>query len=210
MNRLLLFALILSFFTPLSSCRQKEVVETKNEAGKLVERYTIDPRTKLKDGLHETFFTTTGGKSEESTYKVGVLHGEQIFYYETGQVMERRIFDKDGNFSGSFKSYHENGHLKSEGQYENGSMVGKWKFFYRSGNVKEIIHYKNNVENGPFIEYYENGKVSAEGTYMDELEHGLLKMYDNKGNLTSQKQCENGVCHTVWKSPTASDSVKKM
>ncbi len=207
MNRIVLFLFIL---LPLSSCRNLTVVENKNEAGQLVERFSIDPKTKLKEGMHETFFTENGGKCEESNYKAGVLRGEQIFYYENGQVRERRNFDESGSFTGIFKSFYENGHLKSEGQYDNGAMNGKWKFFFKSGNIKEIIFYKNNVENGPFIEYHENGKIAAEGTYMNELENGLLKIYDDKGNLTMQKQCENGICRTTWKSSLAADTAKKL
>ena len=90
MNKLAFLVLILLF---LSSCRHLEVINNKNEAGQLVERFTIDPKTKLKEGLHETFFTTTGGKCEESIYKSGVLRGEQILYFENGQVMEKRNFD---------------------------------------------------------------------------------------------------------------------
>ncbi len=207
MNRM--WFLIL-FFLPLSSCSNLSVIENKNEAGLLVERFSIDPKTKLKEGLHNTFFTENGGKCEESHYKAGILRGEQIFYYENGQVKERRNFDENGSFTGVFKSYHDNGHLKSEGQYENGAMDGKWKFFFKSGNIKEIIFYKNNVENGPFIEYHENGKIAAEGTYLNELENGVLKIYDDKGTLTMQKQCENGICRTTWKSSLAADSAKKL
>lgn len=207
MNRIPLFLLIL---LSLSSCNNVTVVENKNEAGQLVERYTINPQTKLKEGLHETFFTENGGKCEESNYKAGILRGEQIFYYENGQIKERRNFDVNGSFTGVFKSFFENGHLKSEGQYENGAMNGKWKFFFKSGNIKEIIFYKNNVENGLFIEYHENGKIAAEGTYINELENGLLKIYDDKGNLTMQKQCENGICRTTWKSSLSADTAKKL
>ncbi len=77
MNKVILFLLVL---LPLISCRNVTVIENKNEAGQLVERFTIDPKTKLKEGIHETFFTENGGKCEESNYKAGVLRGEQIFY----------------------------------------------------------------------------------------------------------------------------------
>ncbi len=206
MKKILWFIFVVILF---SGCSNVDVVEQKDEVGRLIERYTVDKKTKLKDGLHEAFFSS-GGKSEESYYKNGVLKGEQIFYYENGQIQEVRNFDKDGSFSGAYKSYHETGKLKSEGQYVNGSMSGKWKFFYRTGNIKEIVHFRDNVENGPFIEYYENGKISAEGTYINELEHGALKKYNDKGELTSQMECENGVCHTVWKSDMIKDSVKKL
>ena len=192
-----------------SNCSNVDVVENKDEAGRIIERYTVDKKTRLKDGLHETFYVG-GSKSEESNYKNGMLKGEQIFYYENGQIQEVRNFDKEGNFSGVYKSYHETGKLKSEGQYINGSMSGKWKFFYRTGNIKEIVHFRDNVENGPFVEYYENGKISAEGTYVNELEHGVLKKYNDKGELTSQMQCEDGVCHTVWKSDMNKDNSKKL
>ena len=193
----------------LSSCNNLEVVVKKDEAGRLVERFTVDKKTKLKNGLHETFLPS-GGKSEESHYTNGVLRGEQKFYYENGQIEEIRNLDPSGSFSGAYKSYYENGRLKSEGQYLNGAMGGKWKFFYHMGNIKEIVQFENNTENGPFIEYYENGKIKAEGTYADEREHGLLKLYDDKGELTKQMQCDNGVCFTTWRNVAAKDSIKKM
>jgi antitoxin component YwqK of YwqJK toxin-antitoxin module len=206
MKNILVFILATVF---LVSCQNLDVVEQKDEAGRIIERYTIDKKTKLKQGLHEGFHSS-GVKSEESHYKNGILIGEQIFYYENGQIQEVRNLDDKGSFSGPYKSYHENGHLKSEGQYVSGAMNGKWKFFYRSGNIKEIVHFRNNVENGPFIEYHENGKISAEGTYANELEQGILKIYNEKGELTMQKECQNGACYTVWRSDLAKDSAKKL
>lgn len=206
MKKILGYIIIIVLF---SNCSNVDVVENKDEAGRLVERYTVNKQTKLKEGLHETFFIS-GSKYEESSYKNGILRGEQIFYFENGQIQEVRNFDHDGSFSGAYKSYHETGKLKSEGQYINGSMNGKWKFFFRTGNIKEIVHFRDNIENGPFIEYYENGKISAEGTYVNELEHGVLKKYDLAGELTTQMQCENGVCHTVWKVNMTKDSAKKL
>jgi hypothetical protein len=135
---------------------------------------------------------------------------EAIFYYENGQIQEVRNMDANGSFSGAYKSYYDNGVLKSEGQYANGSMDGKWKFFYKSGNVKEIVYFKNNTENGPFVEFHENGKMKAEGTYANERENGLLKIYDEKGELTKQMQCDNGACFTTWRSDLAKDSGKKL
>jgi antitoxin component YwqK of YwqJK toxin-antitoxin module len=205
--RNILSIFLLTFF--ISACNNLTIVEQKDEAGRVIERYAIDKKTQLKDGLHETFYPT-GSKSEASHYKAGVLTGEQIFYYQNGQIQEMRQFDANGSFSGPYKSYHESGQLKSEGQYVNGAMEGKWKFFYRTGNIKEIVHFRNNVENGPFIEYYENGKISAEGTYQNELEQGLLKIYNEKGELTVQKQCENGACRTIWRSDISKDTVKQL
>ncbi len=206
MKRILWVIVCIIFF---ESCSNVEVVENKDEAGRLTERYTVDKKTKLKEGLHESFFTG-GSKSEESNYKNGVLKGSQIFYYQNGQIQETRNFDDNGSFSGAYKSYHENGNMKSEGQYENGAMNGKWKFFFKTGSIKEIVFFRNNVENGPFVEYHENGKLRYEGTYQNEKEEGALKVYDDKGELEKQMECENGVCRTVWKSDLAKDSIKKM
>jgi antitoxin component YwqK of YwqJK toxin-antitoxin module len=206
MRKILWIIVCIIFF---EGCSNVEVVENKDESGRMIERYTVDKKTKLKEGLHEAFHTG-GSKSEESNYKNGVLRGEQIFYYENGQIQETRNFDESGSFSGAYKSYHENGNLKSEGQYENGAMNGKWKFFFKTGSIKEIVFFRNNVENGPFVEYHENGKLRYEGTYLNEKEEGLLKVYNDKGELEKHMQCEGGVCRTVWRSDLAKDSIKKM
>ena len=203
-------AIFLSIFLSFMACNNLEVVEKRNENSLLVERYTVNKSTKLKEGLHESFSPNSTGLLQISHYKAGVLCGEQIVYYDNGQIEDCRHFNESGALSGDFLSYYENGKLKSEGHYASGAMNGKWKFFYANGNVKQITYYRDNVQNGPFVEFYDNGKPAAEGTYENDLEHGLLKMYDETGELTEQRECDNGICRTVWRSDVSKDGSKKL
>ncbi len=204
------FILVLNVILLFVSCENREVIEKRNENGLLIERYTINKSTKLKEGFHEIFSANSNALVQTSNYKAGVLDGDQIVYYETGQIEEKRHLDETGSLSGDFLSYFENGKMKSEGHYAYGAMNGKWKFFYSNGNVKQILYYRDNVENGPFVEFHETGKMAAEGTYENDLEHGLLKIYDKDGTLTEQRDCNNGVCRTIWRSDVSKDGSKKL
>jgi antitoxin component YwqK of YwqJK toxin-antitoxin module len=104
-----------------------------------------------------------------------------------------------GAFQGAWKTFHENGQLKLEGEYIDNKMEGLWKGYYDNGGLKEEVHFKGNEENGAFIEYYKNGKLKAEGAYLGgDNENGLLKLYDETGELIKKMDCKKGVCRTIW------------
>ena len=58
-----------------------------------------------------------------------IRHGKQLHYYENGKLMVDEIF-KDGKPDGKFKTYHDNGYLKSEGEWvigKNGWLIQKFE-----------------------------------------------------------------------------------
>ena len=63
----------------------------------------------------------------------------------------------------------------------------------------EEVAFEGNMENGPFKEFYENGKPKATGAYLEgDNEHGELLEYDTTGTLIARKQCDRGICKTLW------------
>lgn len=181
----------------LAACSNFETIENKDERGKVIERYTINKKTKKKEGEYTAFFPS-GAKLEESQYLNDSLNGERKLFYENGQV-DQIFHHANGMFEGKYQKFNEQGKLTNEGQYVNNVASGIWKRWYDSGQLMEEVSISDNMENGPFKEYYENGKIKAEGSYLDgENENGELKMYDENGELQKKMYCEYGVCFNAW------------
>ena len=194
----ILTASLLCTFILLGACKRTETVES--EASGLLEKYSVDKKTRVKKGPYQKF-ETDGTLVETATYVNDALDGVRTIYFASG---EPEIVEKyeAGILAGPYLSYYDNNQLEIEGQYHAGVMEGEWHRYYRSGQLMETVQFENNEENGPFIEYHENGKLKAEGQYYHgDNEHGLLKLYDENGDLMRRMECDSGICHTVWLRP---------
>ncbi|MCB9272738.1 MAG: toxin-antitoxin system YwqK family antitoxin [Lewinellaceae bacterium] len=189
-----------------TACRQKvpvEAVEAKDDYG-YTEKYERRKENFARQGLYERF-NETGQRVEEAYYENDTLNGLRILYSDKGDTQVVETY-RMGHFEGPFRSYYESGKLNVEGQYEADVMFGSWKAFYPTGELKEVVTFADNEENGPFVEYWPNGNLKAEGTYRHgDNEHGLLKLYDESGALSRTMNCDNGVCHTIWKAEGAAE-----
>ncbi|NND35353.1 MAG: toxin-antitoxin system YwqK family antitoxin [Saprospiraceae bacterium] len=182
----------------IGGCSPVKVVEIKDEIGEVVERYQIDKKTGQKQGLYERLNEKM--VTETASYQNDTLDGVRILYNRDDGQKEIEEHYKMGVFHGPYLTYHPDGTIKSEGQYENGTMEGAWKRYYLNGQLMETVTMHNNQEDGPFIEYWETGKIKAEGSYIDgDNEQGELKLYNEEGILEKIMSCDRGICHTTWK-----------
>lgn len=199
---LLILALAISAFCCQNksdgASSENEIVEATDANGYL-EKFSRNKTTYAKDGLY-TKFDPQGKKLEEATFRNDTLHGHRILYDEKGDTQIVELYQM-GAFEGPYKAYYPNGQLELKGNYEYNSMYGEWKRYYETGELMEVVTFQDNEENGPFFEYHKNGNLQAEGFYRNgDKEHGLLKLYYEDGELKRTMNCENGVCHTIWKS----------
>jgi antitoxin component YwqK of YwqJK toxin-antitoxin module len=98
--------------------------------------------------------------------------------FPSGAVKFRysRVLSTDGKSwirHGRFASYHENGQLASEVNYENG------------------------LEHGPSVEYYENGQVSSRGQYTQGKESGTWSFWAPDGQRERDAVYVNGVASEI-------------
>lgn len=180
-----------------AACSNFETVEKKDDSGKVVERFTINKKTKKKEGEYTAFYPS-GVKMEESFYINDSLNGERKLYHENGQL-ESITTHANGMFEGKYQKFDEQGKMLNEGQYVNNEMTGIWKKWYDTGELAEEVTFAANLENGPFKEFFKNGKLKTEGNYVEgDNEQGELKIYDETGELVSRKYCEYGICYDTW------------
>ena len=198
MNKLILFCAVL-IFAACGNAGNTEIIEVKNDAGVVVEKYTRDKTDYAKEGLYQAF-DSQGKLIEEANYVNDTLHGQRTVYFSNGKPEAVENYEK-GLFEGEWNGYTKEGGLDMQGNYVNNEMVGVWKRFYPDGQVKEEVTFADNNENGPFVEYYADGNLKAEGNYLNgDFEHGELKLYNEHGELERRMDCVKGRCSTVWRS----------
>lgn len=109
--------------------------------------------------------------------------------------------------NGSYKSYFNDGKLKSEGTFLNDLYNGAWIYYYSNGNVQakgsfvsgdgsdvaETSGLPRNGREGYWIFNHENGKINLEANYLKGKINGGNKYYNNVGVLTEESTYKNGV-----------------
>lgn len=64
-------------------------------------------------------------------------------FYQNGQIKEELWYGKSGIEDGKYTSWHENGSIKTSGQYLKGEKSGKWMSYYLNGIEESVNYYKN-------------------------------------------------------------------
>ncbi len=97
----------------------------------------------------------------------------------------------NGQATGFWTFYYENGQIKREGNYTEGKQSGFFKVFYPSGNVMEEGNYSECVKNGFWNHYYDNSsnQVQFSGTYQDDEPVGIWNEFDEDGNNIRTYDC---------------------
>ncbi len=193
----ILFALLTIL---IFSCKKSnlEVHRNLDDNGKVVEEYTRDINTHVKQGLYSRFYENSEALAEQATFVNDTLDGLHVYYFETGDTQTVAKMSM-GIFEGPFREYYPNGQVMQSYNHINGKIKGTFYEFYESGAKKGVLEFDDNNEHGPFVEYYENGNKSFEGTYYKGKEAGELLEYNEAGELVRKANCENGICSTTWK-----------
>jgi len=77
------------------------------------------------EGVYISYYNS--GQLEEKGYKVNdIFTGEYEHYYSNGHLIEKGTYTYNGEKTGLWVTFYENGKPKSKGSYNNGKKVGKW------------------------------------------------------------------------------------
>lgn len=97
-------------------------------------------------------------------------------YYEDG-TLKTVAEIHDSKFHGSFKAYYENGELEFTGNYENGLMDGIFNYYTTDGfNDVKILFEMDTVQYK--WGYYNTGEIKDEGFVKDEKKAGRWIYYE--------------------------------
>lgn len=77
--------------------------------------------------------------------------------------------------------YYNDGGIYIEGTFKDGERSGTWKAWHRNGNLWSQGEYKNGKENGLKTVYYENGGKYYEGELRDDNRAGKWTFWNEEG-----------------------------
>jgi len=109
----------------------------------------------------------------------------RIFYPETKQIIsEVRYSDESFSVShGLAKYWHENGNLKSTGNYKSNVTVGEWRFYDRkTGKLSSKGLLNSDKKEGSWKNYDTKGRLTSEITYVKNISNGGFIEYDSLGH----------------------------
>ena len=99
---------------------------------------------------------------------------------------------KQREANGYWEYFHENGALKSKGNYEDGKLEGLWGFYNENGVIRERVTYKNNLRHGAHETFYDSGELRWKRNFKNGELHGSWKTYFKNGRLGIVSNWENG------------------
>ncbi|WP_415370845.1 toxin-antitoxin system YwqK family antitoxin [Patiriisocius sp. Uisw_047] len=150
-----------------------------------------------------TFSTMYVSNLEDKGNEIGKLEngertGEWKYYYENGQL-ESILKYENGFLKGEMKYYYENGQLSLIGKWENGQPIGEWKSYHENGQLYNIGKNENGKKTGEWKFYHENGQLHNIGKYENGKKTGEWKFYHKNGQLHNIGKYENGERTGEWK-----------
>ena len=128
----------------------------------------------------------------------GMIHNHQPngvwkSYYENGRI-KSSVNYKDGMVNGEAYFYYDNEQKapRAETYFTNDNMEGKYTEFYENGTIKADMTYKKGVAEGPARFYYNNGKLKIEAEYKDGLKSGRWIYFNEKGKEVGKEKYKKG------------------
>lgn len=182
----------------LNSIGTEAIRMNKSQVIRLVieknERYYALP-DKTKHGKYLKFYDEGYEKVErESHYRYGRLHGQEIVYKQSGEILQKGTYVK-GAMLGIFETYYSSTILHRRYFMMNGVLVGLYEEWYPDGKLerrstygrlcgydglceewfpngkeKLICHYVKGKKDGKCMEWDENGTLIKDCTYKDDRE----------------------------------------
>ncbi len=116
--------------------------------------------------------------------------GYQAFTYPGGQVASEGML-RDGRPDGLWKTYYENGQLKSIGKRTDFLLDSTWVFFSEVGDTSLIVNYKRDLKNGPRFTFGKDDIVME--PFVNDVRQGEGKRYNLKRHLIQTVTYKNGV-----------------
>lgn len=169
-----------------------------------------------------------GSKKKEYKYVEGEVVGTYKEWYEDGQLMCDKIYDRNSILisenvyfnSGKPKSvFHCDSVICKKVIYDsltgqnieqtffqlqeiNGRiqtiMTGEQTFFYTNGNIKSSGMNQSEEKHGKWIFYYEDGRKKEEGTFSSNRKVGIWNSYFDNDTLESTGEYDNNDKSGAW------------
>jgi len=117
----------------------------------------------------------------------------------SGQVNSKEYNETKQPITTETKNDSENNDNDKLNQYKADKKVGIWKTYYENGQLKSEGSYVSGQKDGLHKEYENNGILLLEGFYTNGKANGLMKWYHERGHLAGEGNMVDGIRVGKWK-----------
>ena len=102
--------------------------------------------------------------------------------------------DKQGIRQGFWKANYDNGNPKYKGFFKNGNPTGEFTRFYEDGTCKARMNYHEDSDSVEVSLFYQNNKPAAQGIYISMKKEGIWSYYSYySGKLVCKENYRQGL-----------------
>lgn len=190
---------------------KKNGIRTTFLKNEIIEEYF---KNDVKDSIAKTFY-----KDYKIKFKVNYKNGREeglgveysrdgtiikLIEYKKGYVINTENINRfrDGLKHGLWKTFFDNGKLKTEENYYYGKKDGYFKEYDSNGNLIYIKKFFKDIEieDAPELasyevktDYYKNGKYKIIQSYKNGIPDGIRKEFNQDGSLKKSYTYKNGI-----------------
>ncbi|MDG1482670.1 MAG: caspase family protein [Myxococcota bacterium] len=137
-----------------------------------------------RDGLATLTFPD-GALAAQGPLIDGNPSGEWVFYYDNGQPHSTGQFS-NGVAEGDWMWWYPDGQKRMRGELQGEARMGTWLEWYASGKRKSKTEYTNGALDGRKISWYPSGKKKSEGRMVGDRREGDWATYYEDGRMKTR------------------------
>ena len=123
-----------------------------------------------------------------------VPYGKHRWYNDKGVLIKEESYDKLSFYDqddqhlldGKFTEYHDNGKLRTQGQYKEGNPDGLWTHYHYNGKIYETGSYKDNIKDSLWRQWDDQGKLAKESIYTQQAYNPFAPVWEKEYNAAGQ------------------------
>ncbi len=116
----------------------------------------------------------------------GLIGDRYLTYYPDGNP---KFINNGPDSTGMaiITAMYPSGKVRVTGEQINGESSGKWLWYGENGDLETEGSFENNLTTGRWVSYYENGQTRSEYFYMEDELSGPYSYFDSFGQLIYEK-----------------------
>ncbi|NBU92737.1 MAG: hypothetical protein EBS17_07855, partial [Flavobacteriia bacterium] len=98
------------------------------------------------------------------------------------------FYDQDDQhlLHGKYTEYHDNGKLRTQGQYKEGNPDGLWFHYHYNGKLFETGRYKDNIKDSLWRQWDDQGKLTKESVYSQKAYNPFAPVWEKEYNAAGR------------------------
>jgi len=165
-----------------------------------------DEKKTINVGPWIIFYSNTVVNAEGTFDNNGQKTGEWKYYYDDGVLKEVSNY-KGGKADGPAKVYHPNGAVRYVYAMADGNIQGEAKIYNNAEVLETINQFKDSKLDGVIKTFYNSGTLKSEVPYVNGLKEGKEKVYNKLGTLVQEGEYKNGKYNGSYKTYHANGKV---